>query len=201
MITKRQWVILGLALCVVGWGLGNHAFEDPDERGHGRRHRASGHSGGGDDDHDCRDQQHSESGDSLGPVDSPSYREECGVCHLVYHPGLLPSGSWEKILLGLPDHFGETLEMDSETLRVVEEYVTTHSAEHSSARLSARVMRCLDGDTPIRITNIPYIRDEHDEIRSTIFQRTSIGSRSNCVACHSTAEAGIFEEDTVAIPD
>lgn len=200
MIKWTQWAILALAMYIVGSGLGDPAIGDPDDRGHRRRHRGAEHSGRDDQEHNRKYQRHAGSSDSLGAVDSPAYREECGVCHFVYHPGLLPSGSWEKILSKLPDHFGETIEMDLETLRVVGEYLTTHSAGHSSARLSARVIRCLDGDTPIRITDVPYIRDEHDEIGPTVFERNSIGSRSNCAACHTTAEAGIFREDTVAIP-
>lgn len=91
--------------------------------------------------------------------------------------------------------------MDLETMRAVEQYLTTHSAEHSSARLSAQVIRCLRGDTPIRITDVPYIRKKHDDIGPTVFQRKSIGSRSNCAACHTTAETGIFRDETVTVPD
>ncbi len=198
---SKQWAILALATYIVGWGLGDLAIGDPDDRGHRRRNQGAERSDRDHHDHNRRYQRHAGSSDSLGTVDSPAYREQCGVCHFVYHPGLLPSGSWEKILSKLPDHFGATIETDLEILRVVEQYLTTHSAEHSSARLSARVIRCLGGDTPIRITDVPYIRKEHDEIGPTVFQRKSVGSRSNCAACHTTAETGIFREETVAIPD
>ena len=39
-------------------------------------------------------------GHYLSAVNNPTYKEQCGGCHFAYQPGLLPSGSWEKILAG-----------------------------------------------------------------------------------------------------
>ena len=52
----------------------------------------------------------------------------------------------------------------------------------------------------MRITGIPYIREKHHEIPMNVLKRESIGSLSNCIACHTTAEKGIYEEDNVIIP-
>jgi len=41
---------------------------------------------------------------------------------------------------------------------------------------------------------------EHDEIPAQVFKRASIGSAANCIACHSGAEQGYFDEDSVRIP-
>ena len=62
-------------------------------------------------------------------------------------------------------------------------------------------MRCLGGQVPIRITDIPYIRKKHHELDPAIFKRKSIGSLSNCIACHTTAENGIYDDDDVKIPE
>ena len=43
-------------------------------------------------------------------------------------------------------------------------------------------------------------RNEHDEIPAQVFKRASIGSAANCIACHSGAEQGYFDEDSVRIP-
>ncbi|MFC1505299.1 hypothetical protein ACFL5W_02150 [Thermodesulfobacteriota bacterium] len=51
-----------------------------------------------------------------------------------------------------------------------------------------------------RITDIPYIIEKHDELNPDIFKREPIGSLSNCIACHTTAEKGIYENDNVKIP-
>ena len=52
----------------------------------------------------------------------------------------------------------------------------------------------------MRITDIPYIRREHHELDPAVFKRVSIGSLANCIACHITAEKGIYDDDNVKIP-
>lgn len=48
----------------------------------------------------------------LSPVNNPTYEEECGACHFFYQPELLLSGSWEKIVARLDDHYGQEIEID-----------------------------------------------------------------------------------------
>ena len=43
----------------------------------------------------------------LPPANNAVYAEECGTCHFLYLPGLLPAGSWVRIMEGAGDHFGE----------------------------------------------------------------------------------------------
>ena len=52
----------------------------------------------------------------------------------------------------------------------------------------------------MRITEVRYIKKEHHEIKASVYKRESIGSFSNCSACHRTAAKGSFEEDNVKIP-
>jgi len=58
----------------------------------------------------------------------------------------------------------------------------------------------LRGENPLRITETPYIREKHHELDSNIFSRQSIGSFSNCIACHVKAEQGNYDDDFVKIP-
>lgn len=60
-----------------------------------------------------RGDDHNES--YLKQVNNPTYKEECGACHFVYQPELLPSASWMNILDQLDDHFGEEIELDPDT--------------------------------------------------------------------------------------
>ena len=136
----------------------------------------------------------------LTPVNNPTYSEECGACHFTYQPELLPSGSWIKILAGLEDHYGEVIELDSESKKIISDYLKTNAAEHSQAKRAIKIMRCLGNETPMRITQIPYIQKKHREISPDILNRETIGSLSNCSACHTTAEKGIYEDDHVLIP-
>lgn len=136
----------------------------------------------------------------LKQVNNPTYKEECGACHFVYQPELLPSASWMEILANLDDHHGQKIELDSESIIMISEYLKSNSAENSSAKLAVKIMRSLGSRVPTRITDAPYIREKHHEINPEVFKRESIGSLSNCIACHTTADKGIYEEDIVKIP-
>ena len=70
------------------------------------------------------------------PVNNETYEEECGTCHFPYQPELLPSGSWKKIMAGFDDHFGEEIEIDTESINTISEYLISNSAEKSSAKRS-----------------------------------------------------------------
>jgi hypothetical protein len=147
------------------------------------------------------DRNDHDSNDHLKPVTNKTYKETCGECHFAYQPELLPSESWLKILNQLDNHFGEVIETDPVTIKNISDYLTTNGAENSSAERSVKIMRCLGGQVPIRITDIPYIRKKHHELNPAIFKRKSIGSLSNCIACHTTAENGIYDDDDVKIPE
>ena len=64
----------------------------------------------------------------LTPVNNPIFKEECGACHFVYQPELLPSGSWDKILAGLEDHFGESIELHPDSKKIIAEYLKANAA-------------------------------------------------------------------------
>jgi hypothetical protein len=113
----------------------------------------------------------------------------------------LPSGSWRKILAALPDHNGEEVVLEADVMEAVGQYLETNAADKSRSRRSADIMSSLDGQTPMRITDVPYIIRRHHDIPAGVFERESIGSASNCIACHTTAEQGIFDDDFVTIPD
>jgi len=176
-------------LLATGWAV-HHVTADHDqgEEKRGYRHRDQG-------------RLENDKGGPLKPVNNPTFKEECGACHFAYQPALLPSGSWDKILGRLEDHFGADVELEPESKKIIADYVKANAAETSRAKRAVKIMRCLQGQIPIRITEIPYIQRKHRKISPDVFNRDTIGSRSNCSACHSTAEKGIYEDDFVAIPD
>jgi hypothetical protein len=137
---------------------------------------------------------------SLKQVNNPTYKEACGACHFVYQPELLPSGSWVKILANLEDHFGQTVELADDSKRIISDYLKSNGAENSSAKRAVKIVRSIGNQYPVRITDIPYIKEKHGKIPSDVLKRNSIGSLSNCPACHKTAESGIYDDDNVFIP-
>ena len=131
----------------------------------------------------------------------PTYRNTCAGCHFPYPPELLPAASWKTILSQTENHFGEKVPMDPKSKEAILTYLSQNGADRSSSKKSIKIMKSLNGQTPLRITEIPYIQKKHRGINSEIFGRKSIGSLSNCTACHRTAKQGNFNEDFVTIPD
>lgn len=140
------------------------------------------------------------------PVDNESYEEECGACHFAYPPGLLPEQSWSKILnaSALEDHFGENAELDAEVLNPIIAYVNANSADKSHYKRSRKINYSIkhSDEVPIRITQVPYIKRKHHEIPEKLIKgNDDVQSLSNCSACHTKADEGIFDDDTVSIPN
>ena len=79
-------------------------------------------------------------------------------------------------------------------------YLKSNGAETSSAKRAVKIVRSLGNHVPMRITDTPYIREKHHELNPEVFKRESVGSLSNCIACHTTAEEGIYDDEDVKIP-
>lgn len=179
-MNRLLWV-LSLALLPLS-AVGHDDHEDREHEG--REHEEhEGHRG--------RERLSSErmSGARLTP-EWTLYQEECGACHLAYPPRMLPSQSWDALLNGLSDHFGQNAELDAETRRTLGEWLARWAAPSGAQR-----------GTPLRITDTSWWIRKHDEIPNAVFARTSIGSRANCAGCHGTADEGNFNEHRVKIPN
>ena len=138
------------------------------------------------------------------PVDNNTYLSECGSCHYAYPPGLLPSKSWAKLLddKALNDHFGENASLDEETLKTITEYVMTNAAEKSWYKRSRKIALSTEDEAPIRITEVRYIKRKHHDIPEKMIKgNKDVKSLSFCNSCHTQAEKGIFDNDTVSIPN
>jgi len=101
----------------------------------------------------------------------------------------------------LEDHFGESFELDPEAQKAVLTYLETNGAEHSTAKRAVKIMKSVGSSAPMRITEIPYIRDKHRKVSKSVLDRSSIGSLSNCAACHRRAEQGNYDDGFVVIPE
>ena len=139
------------------------------------------------------------------PVDSNTYLSECGSCHYAYPPGLLPSKSWAKLLndKALSNHFGESAILDEETLKVITDYTMANAADKSWYKRSRKIaLATEEGEAPIRITEVSYIRRKHHDIPEKMIKgNKDVKSLSFCNACHTEAEKGDFDNDTVSIPN
>ncbi|MBL7003112.1 MAG: diheme cytochrome c [Gammaproteobacteria bacterium] len=131
-----------------------------------------------------------------------NYKEECGSCHIAFPAGLLPERSWSKILNNLDDHFGDNAELDEDSLKQINNFLSNNSSDKSSYRKASKFSRSIPRNkTLIRITDIPYFKHEHDEIpMQMIVNNPKVKTLSRCEACHSGAEKGRFDEDDINIP-
>lgn len=119
---------------------------------------------------------------------SKQYAEECGSCHLAYPPSMLPARSWVALLGGLENHFSQNSELDLATRKQLEVFLTANAG------------RDVAGPTPLRITTSSWWRREHHEVSPAVYKRSTVLTAANCLACHSGAASGDFDEHSVRIP-
>lgn len=139
--------------------------------------------------------RHSEGGGSPGGTLSaapPQYKKECASCHMAYPAGLLPTGSWQHLMGNLNHHFGSDASLDAASTSVITKFLASHAGSYK---------RASEMPPQDRITQSSWFARKHNShVNASTWVRTSIGSRSNCVACHQGAEQGNFNEHSVRIP-
>jgi len=118
-------------------------------------------------------------------------RKECSACHMAYPPVFLPARSWEAITGNLKEHFGEDASLSPEDTAAIKAYLVANAAD-ASGKMRGFARGLPDNVLPLRITDLPRFKGEHNFSPATI---KKVGSISNCVACHRGAEMGLFEDD------
>jgi cytochrome b len=148
------------------------------------------------------------------PVDSPyrpykgphlassaAWNEECGGCHLAYHPNLLPARSWQRLLSGQHDHFGEDLALDRSTLRTLAGFAAANAADRQTTEAAWNIVHTTPPPAaPLRITETVYWRRKHAHLRAAVWSQANVHGRSDCAACHRDAAAGTFRDGAMRVP-
>lgn len=122
-----------------------------------------------------------------------AYTQECASCHMAYPPALLPGASWQRIMTTLNKHYSVDASLDAASQKKISQWLTDNAA--TGKRSSAEPPKD-------RITQSEWFLRKHNshEVPPSVWKRASIGSPSNCNACHAQAAQGDFEEDKVRIP-
>lgn len=128
------------------------------------------------------------------------YAAACGECHFAYQPWLLPAASWQKLVDGLDDHFGSAVVVTAAQKQSLRGYLTQNASDQSSDKRGRKMLRGLNGQTPLRITETPCFTRKHSGLSAAVFKRPSVGGAGNCPACHSTAAQGDYDDDNVRVP-
>ena len=182
---RRVVIAFAAVAAAVAWVVGTAVADD--HRHQRRRHREREH----------RTEQLEK---AVPAVDDSTYREVCGACHFPLQPALLHSRSWQLLLAGTQDHFGQSVDLEAEQLAEVEAYLSANAAERTSGELAQEIVDSIGSSTPLRVTDVPVIRREHRRLDEAVFQRPSVAGRADCQACHPDAADGVYDDDSVTIP-
>ena len=139
----------------------------------------------------------------VAPVNNQLYIKECGSCHFPYQPGLLPSNSWKKMMVNLDKHFETDATLAPEDFVTLSKYLNDNSAEKNMQykRSNRIVSSLLPGQEADSISTTPYMVQKHREIRKDLITQPDVKGLFNCMACHTTADKGIYSERAINIPN
>lgn len=138
-----------------------------------------------------------------GPTlaDNKIWREECGSCHLAYHPTLLPARSWTRMMAEQDQHFGETLALDAAATQEILAFLQAHAAETRPTKAAYMIDRSVPAaEAPQRITETRYWKRVHRDIPADLWLNPKVSSKADCAACHLDAERGTFAPGAMRLP-
>ncbi|WP_296449658.1 diheme cytochrome c [Rhodoferax sp. UBA5149] len=138
---------------------------------------------------------HADDHGSKGPMAPvlPKYQQECASCHLAYPAGMLPAASWQRVMSSLGQHYGTDASLDAASVRELSSWLKTNAGSYK---------RVSEEPPQDRITKSAWFLRQHrdGEVPAGVWKRASVGSPSNCTACHGNAAQGNFNEHDVRIP-
>lgn len=134
-------------------------------------------------------------------ADNAQWRDECGSCHIAFHPSLLPSRSWRRIMREQAQHFGADLGLDAPTSAAILTFMSTNSADQKQTEAAFKIGRSIPPDSvPMRISDTPYFSKKHHNITDAQWKQPTVKSKANCGVCHLDAETGTFEDSAMHMP-
>lgn len=129
------------------------------------------------------------------PVTNPVVKEECGSCHLVFAPSMLPASSWKKMMGDLKNHFGDDASIDPAAAAQITDYLVNNAADAAGRRYGEKLLRGVpQTNAPLRITELPKWVKEHRKVPDWEWKHKEVRTKANCTACHSDAERGYYDE-------
>jgi hypothetical protein len=129
------------------------------------------------------------------PVTDPVVSEECGSCHMAFAPSMLPASSWKRMMANLDNHFGDDASVDAQTAARISRYLVANAADSGGSQYAGKLLRGVALDNaPLRITELPKWVSEHREVSAREWRHKEVRSKANCVACHSAAARGYYDD-------
>ena len=139
----------------------------------------------------------------VAPVTNEFYKTECASCHFAYQPGLLPEKSWIKLMGDLENHFETDASLDAEDKKTLLDYLMENSAEKfTQYKRSRKINKSISrNEIPIAVSETRYFKKNHEEIPKRLTEQKEVNSIANCIACHTTADKGLYGERYIEIPN
>ena len=139
----------------------------------------------------------------VAPVNNQLYIKECGSCHFPYQAGLLPANAWNKMMTNLENHFNSDASLNEADLQTLSKYLNDNSAEKNMQyKRSNRIVSSLaKNQIPDSISTTPYMIKKHEDIKKNLISQNEVKGLFNCIACHKTADKGIYGERDINIPN
>ncbi|MDO8458028.1 MAG: diheme cytochrome c [Burkholderiaceae bacterium] len=138
---------------------------------------------------------HADDRGSKGPIVAPlpKYTQECAGCHMAYPAGMLPAASWQRLMGSLDKHYGTDASLDEMSAREISGWLKANAGTYK---------RVNEEPPQDRITKSAWFLRKHrdGEVPAGVWKRASVGSASNCAACHTNAAQGSFSERDIKIP-
>ncbi len=135
------------------------------------------------------------------PLTAPAaYTQDCGSCHMAYHPSLLSAASWRQVMAHLDTHYGEDASLPAPRRDAIAQWLTANAAEQWDTLAAHRLGRAplaADG----LLTSNSWWKRKHRHLEPAVFQRTAIKTAENCAACHRDATSGLFNPQAIVIPN
>ena len=120
-----------------------------------------------------------------------AYQQECAACHLAYPPGMLPASSWKRMMSGLDKHYGTDASLDAATVQQLSNWLQSHAGTYK---------RVAEEPPQDRISKSTWFERKHRAIAQKVWALASVKSASNCAACHTGANKGMFNDDNLQYP-
>lgn len=129
----------------------------------------------------------------MPPISEPQVNKECGACHMAFQPGFLPARSWNRMMSGLADHFGEDASLPDDQVRLIRDYLTANAGDVVPQGRPPKYMQWVRPDgTPLRITENPDFLRKH-RFADSVWKDPKVMTKSNCLACHRDADRGLYD--------
>ena len=139
----------------------------------------------------------------VAPVNNQLYIKECGSCHFPYQAGLLPANALNKMITNLENHFNSDASLNEADLQTLTKYLNDNSAEKNMQykRSNKIVSSLAKNQIPDSISTTPYMIKKHEDIKKNLISQNEVKGLFNCIACHKTADKGIYGERDINIPN